>query len=464
VLQELPQPPACSGQNAATGQHAAHDATRRVAAFLRQARVQAEGDLRIQGLRGPGIERRSRLNIVVLNAGSSSQKAALYRLGGPPPSDPPSPIWQAEAQWHERASVRLGVRTAGGATLDHTYPAGSRDELVANLLPTLWDGPTRVVAGPHEIAVAGHRVVHGGPNYAESVIVTPRIEEDIRWLASFAPLHNPEDLAGIEAVKRVMPGVPQVAVFDTAYHAGLPAAATVYPGPYEWYERGIRRYGFHGISHRYCAERAAILLGRDLATLRLVTCHLGNGCSLAAIRGGRSVDTTMGFTPIEGLMMGSRSGSVDPGILTYLMRVEGATADQLDDTLNNRSGLLGVSGVSSDLRDVLAARKQGNVRAALAFDAYVHRLRRLLGAMLAVLGGADALVFAGGVGEHSPDVRAGTCEAFAFMGLRLDPARNAASPDDAAISTADSSIDVVIVHTLEDWMIARDCWRLVAAR
>ncbi len=401
--------------------------------------------------------------ILVLNAGSSSQKAALYRLGDALPEEAPRPIWEANAEWSERSKVKLAVRTSAGASLEHEYAASSRDELVAQLLPALWEGPTRVVAGPAEVTAVGHRVVHGGPKYGASAVVTPQVEDDIRAYAAFAPLHNPENLAGIEAVKRALPGVPQVAVFDTAFHAHLPEAAQVYPGPYAWYERGIRRYGFHGISHQYCAERAARILGRDLNALRLVTCHLGNGCSLAAIRGGQSVDTTMGFTPLDGLMMGSRSGSVDPGILTYLMREDGATADQIDDALNHRSGLLGVSGVSSDLREVLAARKKGDTRAALAFDVYVHRLRRLLGAMVAVLGGADAVVFAGGVGEHSPEVRAGACEALAFAGLRVDAERNAASPSDTVISTPDSRIAALIVATKEDWMIARECWRLVRA-
>jgi len=262
-------------------------------------------------------------------------------------------------------------------------------------------------------------------------------------------------------VAGALPGTPQVAVFDTAFHAHLPPAAAVYPGPYAWYERGIRRYGFHGLSHQYCAERAAKLLGRDLADLRLVTAHLGNGCSLAAIRDGRSVDTTMGFTPLDGLMMGTRPGSLDPGILTYLQRADGATADQLDATLNHESGLRGISGRSGDMRDILAARAGGDGRAALAFAMYVHRLRGGIAAMLAALGGADALVFAGGVGEHAAEVRADTCAAFAFLGLRLDAARNAESPADALISVEDSSMRVLIVRTQEDWVIARDCWRLL---
>jgi acetate kinase len=254
-----------------------------------------------------------------------------------------------------------------------------------------------------------------------------------------------------------------VAVFDTAFHRDLPLAAAVYPGPYAWFTDGIRRYGFHGINHRYCAERAALLLGRDPAQLRLVICHLGNGCSLAAVRDGRSVDTTMGFTPLEGLMMGTRSGSIDPGILTYLARRFQLTSEQLDDVLNTKSGLLGISGVSADMRQILAARAAGHERATLAFDIYVHRLRAGIGAMAAALGGIDALVFTAGIGEHSPEVRAAACEQLGHLGVLLDDARNAESRGDRDIARSDAGVRVLIVRAEEDWMIARDCWRLAGA-
>src|SRR5207245_1469273 len=214
---------------------------------------------------------------------------------------------------------------------------------------------------------------------------------------------------------------------DTGFHSRLPEAAFVYPGPYEWLAQGIRRYGFHGINHQYCAERAAQLLGRDLKLLKLVTCHLGNGCSLAAIREGHSVDTTMGFTPLEGLMMGTRSGSVDPGILTYLMRQGSFTAEQLDELLNTKSGLLGISGISGDMRQIVSAMKEGNPRAKLGFEIFVHRLRSSIGSMVAILGGIDALVFTAGIGENSPEIRAASCENFGFLGVKLDPAKNAQS-------------------------------------
>jgi acetate kinase len=244
----------------------------------------------------------------------------------------------------------------------------------------------------------------------------------------------------------------------------LPDAAAVYPGPFEWLAQGIRRYGFHGINHQYCAGRTAQLLGKDLHSLKLVTCHLGNGCSLAAIREGRSVDTTMGFTPLEGLMMGTRSGSVDPGILTYLMREGKSTGEQLDALLNTKSGLLGISGISGDMRQIVAAIKGGHPRAKLAFDIFVHRLQTGIGAMIAVLGGIDALVFTAGIGENSPEVRAAACANFGFLGLKLDAAKNAQPSADQDISLSNSDVRVLVLRAQEDWAIARNCWQLKSAQ
>src|SRR6266404_9419128 len=282
-------------------------------------------------------------------------------------------------------------------------------------------------------------------------------------MAAFAPLHNRAELEGMQIVSTMFGVVPQVAVFDTGFHAHLPQAAAVYPGPYEWFEWGIRRFGFHGINHEYCAQRTAQLLRANWNSLKIVTCHLGNGCSLAAIRDGRSVDTTMGFTPLDGLMMGTRSGSVDPGILTYLMRAEKSTGQQLDDLLNKKSGLLGISGLSGDMRQIVAAMKDGNPRAQLAFDIFVHHLQSGIGAMIAVLGGTDALVFSAGIGEHSPEVRAAACANFGFLGLKLDAAKNAQSPADQEISPSDSAVRVLIIRAQEDWAIAQECWRLASA-
>ena len=396
------------------------------------------------------------VNILVLNAGSSSQKCSLYRIDGELPDDPPTPVWEA----HQDGS-RLTV-SAAGTTIQRTLPTDT--DVLPTILETLWHGPTEVLSGPNDIDVVGHRVVHGGRAYSRSTLISPAVKTVIAQLSPLAPAHNPPALAGLEAAEKVLGETPQVAVFDTAFHSTIPDAAAVYPGPYAWAEEGVRRYGFHGISHAYSAGRAAQLLGRDKAELRLITCHLGNGCSLCAVRGGESVDTTMGFTPLEGLMMGTRSGSIDPGLLLYLLRERPYTPDALSDLLNRESGLKGISGVSGDLREVLAAIAEGNPRAQLAFDIYVHRIRFYLGAMLAGLGGLDALVFTGGVGEHSAAVRAAVCDAFEFLGVGLDDAKNNAEDDgtpvDRDIAAEDAAVRVLVVRAQENWAIAGECWRV----
>ncbi len=390
------------------------------------------------------------MRILVLNSGSSSQKSRLYEVDGVPPEQPQAPAWEARVEW-ENGVATMEVRSTGGVVRERAADLGRRAAL-EGMLERL---------GSAGVDVVGHRVVHGGAEYEQPVAITPAVKATIARLSAFAPLHNRVELDGIEIVEQRMGPVLQVAVFDTAFHRHLPLSAAVFPGPYEWFAQGIRRYGFHGINHQYCASRVARLLGRPLEALRLVTCHLGNGCSLAAIRDGRSIDTTMGFTPLDGLMMGTRSGSLDPGILTYLLRQGLATGQQLDEILNTQSGLLGVSGVSADMRQILAAVRGGHERATLAFDVYTHRLRSGIGAMVAVLGGVDALVFTGGVGENSPEVRAAACAGFEFLGLRLEPAQNAQSPPERDIARADSAVRVLIVPAAEEWAIARACWQLV---
>jgi acetate kinase len=402
------------------------------------------------------------MKVLVLNSGSSSQKSCLYDLASPLPTDPPAPLWEARMEWGGAGNMTvLRIRNATGEPREERLTAASRSAAIEQMLHGLWEGPAPAVSGPKEIAIVGHRIVHGGPDFREPARVTPQVIAAITRYAEFAPLHNRAEVRGIHLVEQVLGQVPQVAVFDTAFHRDLPREAAIYPGPYAWLEEGIERYGFHGINHRYCAERAARLLGRKLESLRIVTCHLGNGCSLAAVRDGRSIDTTMGFTPLDGLAMGSRSGSLDPGILIHLVRKHGYTADDLDRILNRASGLLGLSGVSSDMRDVLEAAHHGNARARLAFDVFIHRLRALIGAMMASLGGIDAIVFSAGIGENSPDVRAATCEPFAFLGLRLDAAKNSGSPVDSDIAEADSPVRVLVIRAQEDWAIARECWHLL---
>jgi acetate kinase len=424
------------------------------------------------------------MKILVLNSGSSSQKSSLYDLRAPLPVLAPNALWQGEIEWGG-ADASIKISTAAGAKSTEKVKVSSREEATRQLLATLWDGPTRVISSAAEINVVGHRVVNGGPDYREPALIDAQVKAAIEAAAAFAPLHNRAELDGMAIIEKEIPGVPQVAVFDTGFHRHLSAAAYVYPGPYAWLAKGIRRYGFHGINHQYCAERATQILQRDARGLRIVSCHLGNGCSLAAIQDGRSVDTTMGFTPLEGLMMGTRSGSVDPGILTYLMRQEKPTGEQLDDLLNKKSGLLGISGFSGDMREIIGALKMTadpnalraasggdnaaqsvmpdrTARAKLAFDMFIHRLRREIGAMIAVLGGLDVLLFTAGIGEKSADVRAAACEAFGFAGVQLDAPKNAQSPADTDISASTSTVRVLIIKAQEDWMIARDCFRLNA--
>ncbi|HEX6484397.1 MAG TPA: acetate kinase [Ktedonobacteraceae bacterium] len=401
------------------------------------------------------------MKILVLNAGSSSQKSRLYETGDSLPDVAPPSIWEADADWGQHSgTTTLKVKNNRGATLEEELQTDSRPDIINHMLQTLWSGKTQVIAQASDIDVVGHRVVHGGQEFEQSTRVTPEVKDAIARLAEIAPQHNPANLEGIEAIERILPSVPQIAVFDTAFHRHMPLPNVVYPGPYAWFEQGIRRYGFHGISYQYCIGRAAQVLGRDVNSMRIIACHLGNGCSAAAIQHGHSINTTMGFTPLEGLMMGNRSGSVDPGILFYLQRQKGQSAEDLDTTLNKESGLKGISG-TGDMRQVLQKMRNGDSRARLAYDMFVHRLRFYIGAMLASMGGVDVLIFAGGIGENSSEVRAAACEAFAFLGLKIDQQKNSQSPSDQDIATADSSVHVLIIHTLEDWEIAKECWRLM---
>src|SRR2546423_11616974 len=403
------------------------------------------------------------MKILVLNSGSSSQKSCLYDIGKTLPAHPPAPAWEGKIEWNgDHADIQ--AQNSQGSQLKDRVKVASRSDAIERLLDTLWSGKLHVLSAPFEIDVVGHRVVHGGKSLQEPTAITPEVKSAIARMSVFAPLHNRAELEGIKIIEKRIGTVLQVAVFDTGFHSQLPEPAAVYPGPYEWLAQGIRRYGFHGINHQYCAERTAQLMAKDLRSLKLVTCHLGNGCSLAAIREERSIDTTMGFTPLEGLMMGTRSGSVDPGILTYLMREGQLTGQQLDDLLNSKSGLWGISGISSDMRQIVAAMKNGHPRAKLAFEIFVHRLQSGIGAMMAVLGGIDALVFTAGIGENSPEVRVAACANLGFLGLKLDASKNAQSSADQEISLPDSAVRILIVRAQEDWAIARDCWRLASAR
>jgi len=399
------------------------------------------------------------MKILVVNSGSSSQKSCLYELGALLPESPPAPLWEGKVEWQGNRAV-LEVRNSAGITHKEEITIGARSEATARLINALTSGKTRVLTDKSEIAAVGHRIVNGGQEYTQPTIVTTDVKAAIERMSVFAPLHNRVELEGINLIEKEFGAVPQVAVFDTGFHSRLPLAAAVYPGPYEWVAQGIRRYGFHGINHQYCAERAAQLLQKNPSDLKLVTCHLGNGCSLAAIRDGQSIDTTMGFTPLEGLMMGTRSGSVDPGILTFLLREGRTDGRALDETLNTKSGLLGISGVSGDMREIMAAIKHGNERAQLAFDMFSHRLQSGIGSMVAELNGVDAIVFTAGIGENSPEVRAAACSRFTFLNLVLDFAKNADAHSDQDISAPESKVRVLVVRAQEDWAIARECWKL----
>lgn len=336
------------------------------------------------------------MRILAINGGSSSVRCRLDEANNPP-SQPPPALWQAHIESHEHLESTL-----------RSVPA-----------------PVDAIA---------HRIVHGG-KHRRTTRITSEVRAEIAREAEIAPTHNKFELQAIDTATKVFgPDVPQVAVFDTCFHSTLEPAAYAYPGPYEWLDRGIRRYGFHGLSHQYSSRRAAELLGGE--SLRLIVCHLGNGASLCAIRDGKSVDTTMGFTPLEGLMMGTRSGSVDPAILIYLMRHRGSTADQLDRMLNQESGLLGISGISGDMREIL---KSESPRAKLAFEIYAHRLCREIGAMAGVLGGADAIVFTGGVGENCAPLREIVEQRFAFLNART-----------------------LVIHAEEEWEMIRECYLLLS--
>jgi acetate kinase len=400
------------------------------------------------------------MKILVLNSGSSSQKACLYEIGEALPESAPLPLWECRIESNGDTAA-ITVRTSKGIVRKKELKRLPGEMVLKDLLATLWSGDTPSIASPGEIDAVGHRVVHGGPRFHDPILISDEVYSTLAGLSQFAPLHIQSELQGMKTIADLLGDVPQVAVFDTGFHREMPLVAQTYPGPHEWFEQGIRRYGFHGINHQYCSTRAAQLIAKDLKSLKIVSCHLGNGCSVTGIRAGRSVATTMGFTPLDGLMMGTRSGSVDPGILIFLMRQYGLNADQLDDMLNKKSGLLGISGLSGDMRDVLAGMHAGNERAKLAFDLYVHHLRTAIGGMAAVLEGLDVLIFTAGIGENSPEVRAVTCKGLDFLGIAIDLNRNNKEALlDADISSSDSRVKILVIRAAEDWAIAGECWRL----
>lgn len=399
------------------------------------------------------------MKILVLNCGSSSVKYKLI--------DTTSEVVLAEGGV-EKIGLPDGFlkyKKADGSK--EIIDLGHIDHLAAvkAILNLLTDPVEGCIKSYDEIDAVGHRVVHGGEKFAESVLITDEVKDMIKQCYDLAPLHNPANMTGIDAITALMPAVPQVAVFDTAFHQTMPAKSFMYALPYKYYaEDGVRRYGFHGTSHRYVSQRAAEFLGVDIKTKKIITCHIGNGGSITAVDGGKSVDTSMGLTPVEGLMMGTRVGDVDPGALTYLMLKHNLSANDLQNIINKQSGMLGVSEISSDMREIEAAINDGNERARMAQDMYEQRILKYIGAYAAEMGGVDIIVFTGGVGENQTSLRANVCRPLAFMGVKVDEELNAKiRGTETVISTPDSRVKVVVVPTDEELTIARDTRDIVSA-
>lgn len=397
------------------------------------------------------------MNILVVNAGSSSLKYQLVDI---------ATNKVLAKGLCERVGTDQSLHKHGIDEKEFVYNLPLPDHTAAMrvVLDILSTGPKAVIKDMSEIAAVGHRIVHGGEFFKKSELITEDVIGKIGDLAELAPLHNKAALAGIYACKELMPNTPMVAVFDTSFFATLPKYSYMYPIPYEYYEKyGIRKYGFHGTSHRYLCERAADILGEDLSEIRLITCHLGNGCSITAVDHGVPVDTSMGFTPLDGLMMGTRSGSIDPAIVTFLMEHEGYTPEEMSDILNKKSGLLGISGISNDLRSVREASDAGNKRAILAYEMYSTRVKKFIGQALALMSGTDAIVLAGGVGENCDKMRRMIFAGWQPLGIMLDPQKNKQRGFERIISHEKSKVPILVIPTDEEYMIAHDTYDIVHA-
>ena len=396
------------------------------------------------------------MNILVINAGSSSLK---YQLLNP----------ETQEVLAKGLCERIGIDgkftykpTGKEAVKEADVAMPTHSEAIQAVLNALVDPANGVIASMDEIGAVGHRVVHGGEKFASSVLITDEVMAAIEECNPLAPLHNPANIIGIKACQALMPNTPMVAVFDTAFHQTMPPVAYTYALPYEYYENDkVRRYGFHGTSHKYVSQRAAAMLGKKPEELKLISCHLGNGSSVTAVDGGKSVDTSMGFTPLAGLPMGTRCGDIDAGILEYLMNKHGYNIDEMLSILNKKSGVLGISGVSSDFRDLEAAAPQGNQRAQLALDSFDYNVKKLIGAYAAAMGGVDAIIFTAGVGENSASQRLDIASGLEFMGVKMDAEANNVRGKEAVISAADSKVKVLLIPTNEELMIAMDTASIV---
>ena len=399
------------------------------------------------------------MKILVLNCGSSSIKYKLYNMidnsvlasGG------------VERIGLDNAFIKVALPNGEKKQIMHDMP--DHKEGVNFVFQMLLDNEIGAIKSVNEIDAVGHRVVQGGDIYTKSVVVTPKVEEDIEALCDLAPVHNSGHLRGIKAVDELMPNVPQVCVFDNAFHSTMPEHAYLYAIPYHLYEKyHVRRYGFHGTSHRYVSQRVCDFLGKDITKQRIITCHIGNGASIAAVKYGKCVDTSMGLTPLEGLMMGSRSGDIDAAAVTYLMDKLGKKPQEMADFLNKESGVLGVTGISSDMREIENAAQEGNERAQLALNMYNYRIKKYIGAYAAAMGGVDIIVWTAGVGENQIGTRLEACSGLEFLGVEMDANANNVRGKEAIISSLNSKVTVCVIPTDEELMIARDTMNLVAKK
>jgi acetate kinase len=396
------------------------------------------------------------MKVLVINCGSSSLKYQVLDM-------------PEEAVLAKGSIERIGIE---GSKIEHEKTGNDKEYTVEKdledhklalkeLFDILTSSDQGVVREINDFAAVGHRVVHGGEKYTHSIIIDADVIKSIEEYSTFAPLHNPANLMGIRACQKLMPDKPMIAVFDTAFHQTMPPSSYIYAIPYKYYEQyGIRRYGFHGTSHKYVAERATVLMGRGYNSLKLITCHLGNGASISAIKRGKSIDTSMGFTPLPGLAMGTRSGSIDPSIIEYIAEKDNKSIHEIMNILGNESGMLGISGVSSDFRDVEAAIEKGNDRAALALEVFAHKVRFYIGAYIAEMNGLDGLIFTAGVGENDISARDVICSDLNNLGIKLDPIKNKIRGKEAIISKSDSEVTIMLIPTNEELIIARDTFNL----
>ncbi len=398
------------------------------------------------------------MKILILNAGSSSLKYQLIDMDG-------------EKLLAKGLVERIGIegshinQKANGQVFDATAPMANHTEGIQWMLKALLDPEKGALKSMDEIGAVGHRVLHGGERFTASVLVNEEVKEAIKANIPLGPLHNPANLMGIEACEKVMPGTPNVAVFDTAFHQTMPPKAYLYGVPMEYYEKlHVRRYGFHGTSHRYVSKRVCEFLGVDRSKTRVITCHLGNGSSMCAVENGKCIDTSMGITPLEGVIMGTRSGSMDPAVVQYICNNEHISVDEMLTICNKKSGLLGISGLSSDMRDIDKAADEGNERANIARDMLVYGIRKYIGSYAAAMNGVDVIVFTAGIGENNCALRERVMQGFEYLGAKLDPAKNAGCREEAVISTDDSKVKICVIPTDEEIVIARDTLCIVTGK